>query len=144
MFSGEFAYSMDDKGRVCLPAECTDELGDTVMVCRGLDGQVNVYPQDTWQKNLQRLGRESWADKSVRNASRIAFSANRCEVDRQSRILIPPWLREHAALDTNVVILGMNDHLEVWSPERWSAILGQIGGERSDLGDQLSDVGLRL
>ena len=144
MFSGEFEHTMDEKGRVFLPARYRDSLGEAVILWRGMDGQINAYPLETWQQIAERMGQQNQALRSVRDLNRILFAASECQIDKQGRILVPPALRKHAGLETNLVILGMQDHLEIWSQERWQQVTERLRTEGSDIAEQLVELGLVL
>jgi len=150
VFSGEFVHTMDDKGRVFLPARHRDALAPAVMVGRGLDGQVNVYPKPLWEGMVERVRQAIQAGEdslSIRQAQRLLFSAGECELDRQGRIVIPPLMRRYADLDTEVVILGNNDRLELWNRDRWQEVCMEAMAKSRERGDdpkQVARVGLSL
>jgi len=147
MFRGEDEHTIDAKGRVFLPVRHRDELGQTVFLGRGMDGQVNVYPQEVWEDMAQRLSQANQARSEIRNASRFIFAAIDCELDRQGRIRIPASLRRYADLGSDVVILGNNDHVELWSRERWQETCERVlaqGQDNSDNTAKLSELELSL
>lgn len=121
MFSGEFEHTMDDKGRVSLPSQHREELGDVVMIGRGTRGQVNVLPLPLWQQMAERAHQASQDRGDIDDTVRFLFSYNRADMDRQGRIVIPNPLRRHADLGAEVTILGNGDRVEIWSRERWQA-----------------------
>jgi MraZ protein len=130
MFSGEYEHTMDDKGRVSLPARHREELGAVVMIGRGTRGQVNVLPLALWQSMAERARQASQDRGDIDDTVRFLFSYNEAEIDRQGRIVIPPALRRHAELGTDVTILGNGDRVEIWSRERWQARCEQVVVER--------------
>jgi MraZ protein len=144
MFSGEYEHTLDDKGRVFLPAKYREDMGEIVVLWRGVDGQVNAFPLDTWHTIATKVAQQNQAHREARALSRILFAANECQVDKQGRILIPPLLRKHAGLDTNLVILGVNDHLEIWSQERWQQMNERLQIEGSEITERLAQMGLVL
>jgi MraZ protein len=150
MFSGEYEHVMDDKGRVFLPVRFREVLGPAVWVGRGLDGQINVYPKTLWESMTQRVQQAIQAGEdsvAIRQTSRFLFTAVECEIDRQGRIVIPPLLRRYADLDTEVVILGNNDRLEIWNRERWQEICTGTMAQNRSRGDdpkQVARLGLSL
>jgi len=144
MLSGAYDHTLDDKGRVSLPAKHRGELGDTLMLLSGLDGQINVYPFSAWQKAAENMAGQNQALKEARDLTRILYGASECQVDRQGRILIPPVLRNRAHLDTDVVILGMHDHLEIWSQERWQEMMQRLDSEGSQIAEKMVGLGLRM
>jgi MraZ protein len=150
VFNGEYEHTLDEKGRIFLPARYREALGLVVMVGRGLDGQVNVYPKTLWESMTQRVEQAAQAGEDqtpVRQAKRFLFSSTECELDRQGRIVVPPLLRRYANLDTEVVILGNNDRVEIWNRERWQQISQQTMEQsqgRSDDPKQIARLGLNL
>jgi MraZ protein len=119
-------------------------MGDSLMLLAGLDGQINVYPYLAWQKAAENVSSQNQALKDARDLLRILYAAIECQVDRQGRVLIPPLLRARANLDTDVVILGVNDHLEIWSHERWQGLMTRLDAEGSEIADKMAGLGLRL
>lgn len=144
MFRGEFEHSLDDKGRIILPSRLREALGDVAIVGRGIDGQLNLYAADVWENVAQRLSEQNMAHSVVRDMVRVLFSVMECPVDRQGRIVIPANFRRYADLDTNVVILGMNDHIELWDQKRWLANSERIRAEGSEISEKLAELGFRL
>jgi MraZ protein len=144
MLSGAYDHTLDDKGRVSLPARHRAEMGENLMLLSGLDGQINVYPFSVWQKAAENMATQNQALKEARDLTRILYGAIECQVDRQGRILIPPPLRTRAHLDTDVVILGMHDHLEIWSQQRWQEMQERLDAEGSQIAEKMVDLGLRM
>ncbi len=150
MFNGEYEHTLDEKGRVFLPARHREALAPAVMVGRGSDGQVNVYPKPLWESMTERVRQAIQAGEdsvAIHQTSRLLFTAGECEIDRQGRIVIPPLLRRYANLDTEVVILGNNDRLEVWNRERWQEVCTETMSQnrgRSDDPKQVAKLGLSL
>jgi transcriptional regulator MraZ len=144
MLSGAYDHTLDDKGRVSLPAKHRSELGDTLVLWPGLDGQINVYPLAVWKTVADNVAAQNQALRSVRDLTRILHTATECQVDRQGRILIPPSLRTGAQLDTDVVILGVHDHVEIWSQARWQGVWARLESEGSEIAEKLAELGLRM
>ena len=100
MFMGEFQHSIDDKGRLIIPAKLRESLGTNFVITRGLDQCLFVYPMDQWQKLEQKLQALPLMKADARAFTRFFFSgASECEWDKQGRINIPNHLREHAKLE---------------------------------------------
>ena len=118
MFRGEYEHNIDEKGRLLLPAKYREELGDTVVLARGSDGQINVFPKAHFDEMERRI-EETGDTAGIRNASRFLSAAIECEVDRQGRIVVPPTLRRHAKLSSEVIIAGNRRRVEIWNPEQW-------------------------
>ena len=144
MFRGVDQHAIDDKGRLSLPARHRQQLGETVIVWRALDGQLNVYPVKAWEEVAETAEQLNQLEKNVRRAMRILYTITECDVDRQGRILIPPSFRAYAGLDTNVVIVGVRDHLEIWSEERFEQEWKELAADGSDIMEPLAGSGLRM
>jgi MraZ protein len=122
MLLGQYAYTLDSKGRLTVPSRFRDELPPEVVVTRGLDRCLVVYPLDVWEEIAQKVTSLPITDPRGRALRRVFFAdAINVELDRQGRILVPDRLREYAGLDlsSEVVIVGLDRFLELWDPERW-------------------------
>lgn len=126
MFFGEYAHTIDDKGRLTIPAKYRVDLHEA-MITRGLDRNLVLYPMAEWQQFVERLKQLPITDPSSRRLQRLFFSgAQEVSPDRQGRILIPPYLREYAGIGTEVIIAGMEDFVEIWSPAAWRTELASV------------------
>lgn len=115
---GQYEHSIDTKGRVIIPAKYREELGENFVVTRGLDGCLFLYPQQEWQSFVLKL-QELPSNQNTRKIQRQFLSkAMEVVLDKQGRILVPSLLREIAALEKEVVFVGMMNRVEVWDKER--------------------------
>lgn len=122
MFTGEYRHSIDDKGRVAVPARFRGELAGIAFVSRWIDGCLAIFPKDEWNALAERVGALHQTDASARNFARFLFSgAIEVELDRQGRAVVPAYLRQFAGLNGEAVVVGARDHLELWQPDRWAA-----------------------
>lgn len=120
MLLGEYNHNIDDKGRLIIPAKCREELGDTVYLCKGREGCIYLYPQDAWTDFVDEITESSRNKKDARKIQRYYFgSASETNFDKQGRVLVTTKLREHGNLTKDVVLIGMNDHMEIWDLDRW-------------------------
>ena len=115
MLQGEFNHNIDEKGRLIVPAKLRNELGESYMICKGMDGNLLMYSIVEWDKfvtNLEKLPRmNTKARKLVRH---FLGSAQEGSFDKQGRALVPTTLRAYANLDKEIVLLGMQDKVEIW------------------------------
>lgn len=120
MFMGEYDHTIDAKGRLVVPSRLRDGLGDEFVLTKGLDGCLFAYPKEEWSVFEEKLGSLPLTNANARKFSRFFLAgAAIAEVDRQGRILVPPVLREFAALKKDIVLVGVSRRVEIWSRERW-------------------------
>lgn len=123
MFLGEYTHTIDDKGRVTIPARFRAELAAGLVVTRGFDQNLMVYPVGEWQEMAERVASRPVSDEGVRAFRRRIFAgAADLEPDRQGRIILPQYLREFAAINGDVVIAGMYDYIELWNADAWKDV----------------------
>ena len=116
MFKGEYNHSIDAKGRLIVPANLREELGQSFVVTKGLDGCLFVYPSEEWKNIESKFSQIPLTTKDARKFSRFFFAgAASCEVDKQGRIFIPGQLKDFACIEKECIIIGVNDRLEIWS-----------------------------
>jgi MraZ protein len=143
VFLGEFEHTIDDKGRVAIPARFREDLGEGLVLTRGFDQCLQAFPRPIWQTVSQRVSALSMGSADARTLRRLLFAgAAEVEIDRQGRILIPQNLREYAGLAEQVVITGMDTYFELWSMDRWGGVLEQIGATGSNIAEQLAALGI--
>jgi MraZ protein len=118
-----------------------DPLATGVVVTRGLDGCLFVLTAEEWKRFTAQLGeRFSFTNRDARALTRFFFaSATSIIPDRQGRILIPPFLREYAGLQSEVVITGANNRVELWDPERWRETIAAVESNAEDIAEQFSN-----
>lgn len=123
VFTGEYRHTIDAKGRIAVPARFRSELAGVAFICRWIDGPLAIFPRAAWEElagqasNLARVG-----DARAREFARSLFStAYELELDGQGRVLLPAGLRELVGLGTDAVVVGLNEHVELWAPDRWAS-----------------------
>jgi len=143
MFMGEFQHSIDEKGRLTIPAKFRDGLGSSFVVTRGLDRCLFVYPMDEWQALTDKLKTLPFTKADARAFTRFFFSgATECEWDKQGRVNIPASLREHAQLTKECVVIGVSNRVEIWSKEQWDNYCAESGDSFSEIAEKLVDFNL--
>lgn len=121
MLLGQYAYAIDAKGRLFLPARLREELTASVVLSKALDPCINVYSAESFQRFAERL--EALPEIEMRDVRRFVFgAAQETTPDAQGRVLLLPALREWAALKKDVIILGVGDHAEIWDKETYEAM----------------------
>lgn len=123
MFLGRHAHTVDSKGRLAIPARFRDDLGEGLVLTRGIDRCLSLYPMAAWVPLAGRVSALSLSDPDARNFRRMVFAeAVDLTLDGQGRILIPPELRAYADIEREAVIVGVHDAIEIWSPARWETM----------------------
>jgi MraZ protein len=122
VFLGTFSPRLDDKGRLFLPAKFREELAGGVVVTKGQDRCLRVFPAAEFGRITERLRDAPLTAKGARDYQRMFFAGAHDEVpDRQGRISVPVKLREYAGLDRDCAVVGMNTHVEIWDAAMWAA-----------------------
>ncbi|MGE5528258.1 MAG: division/cell wall cluster transcriptional repressor MraZ [Patescibacteria group bacterium] len=126
MLLGEYQHSLDDKGRLTVPARIREDLGDSFIITRGPDGCLFAYPRGQWAVLEEKVKSLPAEDPEVLAFIRLFFSkAVEVEVDKQGRVGLPQHLRTYAQIDRDVFINGVSTRVEIWSAERWAEYAGQ-------------------
>jgi len=123
MFRGYSYHTIDNKGRIIIPARFRDIIrangGDSVMVSR-MDNCLVGYSIDEWRKLESKILSMAEKSENIRRFRRVFIGgASECNYDKQDRILIPQALREYAKLEKDIVMVGVLDHFEIWSRAKW-------------------------
>ena len=143
MFMGEYNHSIDQKGRLIVPSKFREQLGNEFVVTKGLDGCLFVYSNEEWQRIEEKFREIPLTTKDARKFSRFFFAgAATCEVDKQGRILLPSNLREYAAIEKEVVSVGVLSRVEIWSKDRW-----RENGDYDDMdeiAEHMAELGLGI
>lgn len=130
MFLGQYERTIDGKGRLTIPAKYRTELRGGLVVTRGIDRCLAIYPTSKWAELSGKVNTLPITDRHARAFRRLVFAAAHDDTpDDQGRIGIPPRLREYASLDGGVIVSGLSDHLEVWNPDQWNRERGHVEGE---------------
>ncbi len=145
MFMGTYQHSIDAKGRIIIPAKFREELGEEFILTKGLDNCIFVYPKAEWKRLEIKLSQLSFTHADARAFSRFFFSgAAESELDKQGRALIPGHLREYAAIDKEVVVIGVSSRVEIWDKNNWAAYNAQADSEYERIAEKITDLDLGL
>jgi transcriptional regulator MraZ len=141
LFFGEYEHTIDDKSRLTLPARFRERLAAGVVLAKGLDGNIAVYPRDAWSETVEaRLAALDPLTREARELRRFFFAgAADAELDRNGRILVPPALARHARLGRDVVVAGVYDHLEIWDRSAWEQHLRAVEGSADHVAERLAE-----
>ena len=146
MFRGRFEHSIDEKGRLSIPAKFRDVILQDhggKLVLTNLPQCLVCYTPDEWEVLESKASRLSTLNSNVQGFLRYFYSgATECDLDKQGRILIPPTLRSAAGLDRQVVLAGMINKIEIWSQQRWDEVLKSAVDNFDQISGELADFGL--
>ncbi len=121
MFLGRYEHTIDDKGRLTIPARYRELLENGAYVTQGFDHNLIVHPVASFEEMSARVNQLAFTDPVARQLKRYIFStAERCEIDKAGRILLPQFLREMAKVDGAVILVGAGAYFEIWSPAVWA------------------------
>ena len=141
MLIGEYEHSLDAKGRLIMPAKLREDIGEKFIITKGLDGCLFAFSTTEWEKFEEKLSTLPISNKDARAFTRFFFAgAMDCEIDKQGRFLISSNLREFAGLTKDVVIVGMNSRVEIWSKEKWNSCEESISAD--EIAEKMEMVGI--
>jgi MraZ protein len=140
LLTGEFGRSIDEKLRVAIPRRLRDALScdgqQGLYIAPGTDQSLVLYTEDAFARLADRLAQSSPTRQDVRTFTRLFYArAQRVELDTQGRVRIAPELAELAGLGKEVVLLGVQDHVEVWAADRWKAYLAERKGHYDEIAE---------
>ena len=138
MLMGEYHNNLDIKARVVVPSKFREELGDKIILTRGLDGSLFIYSTAMWESLTEKLKTLSFTEKESRNFTRFLLSgAVTLEFDKQGRIIIPSYLKDYAALEKEVVLVGVLNRVEIWSLDNWKKFMTDNFNDLSNISSNL-------
>jgi MraZ protein len=141
MFLGTFSPRLDDKGRLFLPAKFREDLAGGVVVTKGQDRCLRVFPTAEFTRITERLRDAPLTAKGARDYQRMMFAGAHDEVpDRQGRISVPLKLREYAGLDRDCAVVGMNTHVEIWDAATWAEYEASQEESFSNLSEEVPGI----
>lgn len=131
MFVGKYNNSIDSKSRVIVPAKFRDELDGRCIIAKSLDRCLTIYPLAQWEKFVEeKLEILPAGNPQARKLKRHFYSsAAECDVDKQGRLTIPQELKEYAGIEKELITVGSDKTIEVWSREHWEDELDPDTGE---------------
>lgn len=143
MFMGEYQHNVDLKGRLIIPSKYREQLGEKLVVTKGLDGCLYLYPMDAWEEILGKLRGLNLLKPEDRQFMRFFVAgATECELDKQGRILLPASLRNAAGIEKDVILAGMMERIEIWDKARWEENTGM--GNMNEIAASMAERGIDL
>ena len=141
MFIGEYQHSIDGKGRIAIPAKFRRDLEDGVVIARGVDSCLYVYPKNEWMAFAEKISKLPINQAKYRAFSRHTLGgAMDTEFDAQGRILISDYLRQYAGIKEKAVIVGQFNRLEVWDEHTWHAYKTENEKRSAEIAEELGDI----
>ena len=143
LLTGTFARSVDEKQRIAIPKRLREVMqfseSTGLYITPGTDGSLAIYTEESLAGLAARLAAVSPTQHDVRAFSRLVYAqAERVELDTQGRLRVPPTLAQLASLGKEAVLLGVQDHLELWDKARWETYLA----DRSNHYDEIAERAL--
>jgi len=127
MFLGEYSHTIDEKGRMTIPAKLRPGFASGLVVTRGFEKCLMVYPIETFHTLEKQTHALNLTDDTSRTVFRFLFGgASDSTLDGVGRVLVPEYLREYAGLETDVIVIGMGSYLEVWDKGKWQEQLASL------------------
>jgi len=138
VFLGTYTPRLDDKGRLILPAKFREQLEAGVVVTRGQERCLYVFPADEFARIAGQLRQAPVTSKQARDYLRVFLSGASDEaMDRQGRITVPATLRSYAGLSRDCAVIGAGERVEIWDAAAWDAYLAE---QESAFADQAEEV----
>ena len=142
---GEYHHSIDDKGRLIIPAKFRSELGDKFIITRGIENCLFAYPEKRWEEIVHKLESLPFTKKDARNFTRFFLSgATVAEFDKQGRVNITSPLINYASIEKECIIIGTGDRLEIWSEDAWNNFFNSASINMSDIAENLFNESVDL
>jgi MraZ protein len=143
VFYGEYSHTIDDKGRLSVPAKFREHLERGVVATRGLDTCLFLYRVDDWHVLAEKLASLPLSDKNSRAFARLMLAgAWDAKLDSQGRVLVADYLREYAGLGKHVTVTGLHNRIEVWAEDAWYAYRTSSEQKSDAIAAAMTDLGV--
>jgi MraZ protein len=143
MLLGEYRHTIDEKGRMAVPAKFRQKFEDGAIITKGLDSCLFVLALNEWNIFAQKITTMPLAQTNSRAFARLMLaSASDVHLDTQGRILIPEHLREYAKLQKNAVATGMMTRMEIWNADEWKRYTAETESAADEIAEKLSELGI--
>ena len=142
MFYGEYEHNLDNKGRVIIPAKFREIFRERYVekfyITRGLDQCLFVFTEEVWKAQEKKFRDMPFTRAEARKFNRLYFSgASDVVCDKQGRILVPEYLKSYASIETQVMIVGVSDRIEIWAKDKWNAFFESNKDDFENLAETL-------
>ena len=141
VFLGRYAHNLDAKGRLAIPARYREALAEGVVLTRGIDRCLALYPLSAWRPLAEKVAALPLTDGDARNFRRLVFAeAADLTLDGQGRILVPPDLRRYAEIEREALVVGVDASIEIWSPQRWAEVEESLDADGAAIAQRLASL----
>ena len=143
MFIGEYKHTVDTKGRLSIPSKFRRKLKEGVVITRGLDNCLFLYPKSEWEKLASKLSQLPISQANNRAFTRLMLAgAWDVKLDKQGRVVVPDYLRKYALLDKKTVIAGLYNRLEIWDVNKWNKYKEGTEKSSNEIAEALGEIGV--
>lgn len=143
MFIGEYQHTVDDKGRLAIPAKFRKALSKGVVVTRGLDNCLFVFSAEEWKNLAQKLASLPMSQANSRAFARLMLAgAMDVKLDSQGRVMLPEYLRQYAKVSRDTVIAGLYNRLEVWDRKSWDRYKTKTESNSNGIAEKMGELGI--
>ena len=143
MFIGEYTHSLDEKGRMAVPAKFRKELTSGTIITRGLDRCLFIFTKKEWEVLAAKLTALPFAKADSRAFARLMLAgAAEAELDQQGRVLIPDYLRSYAGLKRETVVAGLMNRLEIWNSDAWHRYKEKTESASDEIAEKMGELGI--
>ena len=140
MFFGNFAHTLDEKGRLMIPRKMREELGFRVYIMKGYDGSLSLYNEERYQKLVAEFSSLPFNQRKNRDYLRIQFASTyEMDVDKLGRVQIPTALLNKFNISREVIVLGIGDHIEVWDQKKYEEYESSIKDEFENIAETIGN-----
>lgn len=143
MFIGEYAHTIDSKGRLSVPAKFRRQLQGGVVLTRGLDHCLFLYTREAWDELARKLAALPISSRQSRAFARLMLAgAWDAELDRQGRVMVPEYLRTYASLGKHATVAGLYNRVEIWDEDAWNSYRTQTEADSDDIAEGMAELGI--
>ena len=133
MFLGQYFHTVDEKGRITIPAAFRDVFVDGAYIVQGFDKNLRLLTEPVFEAMAEKVISMSETQPKIRKLKRLIFSnSGRVELDSLGRVLVPQFLRDFAELKNEVVIVGVGNAIEIWSQPAWQGQLNDLSDSEAN------------
>ncbi|MDP3727097.1 MAG: division/cell wall cluster transcriptional repressor MraZ [bacterium] len=142
MLLGEYQHTIDEKGRMAVPSKFRKSFAAGVVVTKGTENCLDLYPVEEWTKLAEKLSQFSVNHADARAVVRLRLAgASHVELDGQGRVLIPDYLRAYAGIGVKATIIGLYNRAEIWDEEKWRRYRADVEAKGDEIAERLGELG---